>query len=54
MDCGTVSGLSIGDGAMDDGVLSVSESFVGSGGDGRTDLTGAGVDKCSDTGTRAG
>lgn len=56
MDCGTpfeVSGFSMGDGAMDDGVLSTSESVVRSGGGSRVGRTGAGVNTCPDTGARA-
>lgn len=56
MDCSTpfeVSGFSMGDGAMDDGVLSISESFVRSRGGSRADRTGAGVNTCPDTGARA-
>lgn len=47
-----VSGLSIGDGAMDDGVLSISESGVRSEGGNRVDLTGAGINTCPDAGAR--
>ena len=56
MDCGAafeVSGLSMGDGAMDDGVLSISGSCVRSGGGSRADRTGAAADTCPDTGARA-
>lgn len=57
MDCGSafdVCGLSMGDGAMDDGVLSISESCVRSGGCSRADRTGAAVDVCPTTGARTG
>lgn len=37
---------------MDDGVLSISESCVRSGGDSRVDRTGAGMNTCPDAGTR--
>jgi hypothetical protein len=56
IDCGPafdVSGLSMGDGAMDDGVLSISESVARSGGGSRADRTGAAVDTCPATGPRA-
>jgi len=47
-----VSGLSMGDGAMDDGVFSISGSFVRPGKGSRADRTGAGVNTGAEIGAR--